>query len=534
MAGDWHSWWPPASPADPGYADLDYAGEAKAAIPRGMRLAPIVCLILLTTLIRLAFAATTGLGVDESYMIAAGRTFAFGYFDHPPVAWWLSHGAAVLFGTEAQVVVRLPFILLFALSQWLVFLMGRRIGGERAGFWAAVALNLSPVFGLTSGTWVLPDGPLNAALLGAAFCLLRALSGAPVAPGRRSSPHPSWHFGWWVAAGLCAGLALLSKYSAVLTIGGAFLYLVTSPAHRRYLLRSGPYVAILIALAVFSPVLIWNASHGWASFAFQGDRALGLQFHPLAPLATLGGEALFVLPWIWLPMMALLVGAFRREAPWQHRLLAWLAVPPIVLFALVSLWSSQRILFHWAAPGYLMLFPLLGQAIAERAGAPWLRRSVNATAGLLLGAMLVIATQIQFDWLGARLAPLLRKDPTAEGLDWRSVRADLASSGLLPPGTIAAAFNWRDAGKFGYALGPGVTMLCLSSDAREFGLAHPPAQEAGQAVLLLTLDSPSRAMAIAAPWFASVDTLPETSIRLRGRVLAPVTVLLGHGLRAPP
>jgi hypothetical protein len=517
-----------------------------------MRLPPIACLILLTTLIRLAFAATTGLGVDESYMIAAGRAFAIGYFDHPPVAWWLSHGAAVLFGTEAPVVVRLPFILLFALSQWLVFLMGRRVGGERAGFWAAVALNLSPVFGLTTGTWVLPDGPLDAALLGAAYCLMRALSGAPIAPDRRPSLLASWssssgrgygsdemdhgavgHFGWWVVAGFCAGLALLSKYSAVLTIGGAFLYLLTSPVHRRHLLRPGPYIAILVALAVFSPVLIWNATHGWASFAFQGDRALGLRFHPLAPLATLGGEALFVLPWIWLPIMALLVGAFRREAPWQHRLLAWLAVPPIVLFALVSLWSSQRILFHWAAPGYLMLYPLLGQAIAKRARAPWLRRTVNVTAGLLLGAMLVIATQIQFDWLGARLAPLLHKDPTAEGLDWRSVRADLASRGLLPPRTIAAAFNWRDAGKFGYALGPDVTMLCLCSDAREFGFGHPPAQDAGQTVLLLTLDAAPRAMALAAPWFASVDTLPETLIRLHGRVLAPVTVLLGHGLRTP-
>jgi 4-amino-4-deoxy-L-arabinose transferase-like glycosyltransferase len=515
-----------------------------------MRLSPIAYLILLTTLIRLAFAATTGLGVDESYMIAAGREFAIGYFDHPPIAWWLSHGVAVLFGTETQVVVRLPFILLFALSQWLVFLMGRRIGGERAGFWGAVALNLSPVFGLTTGTWVLPDGPLDAALLGAAFCLMRALPDVSVAVDRRPSllssgfdPSELGHgaancdeggrVGWWCAAGLCAGLALLSKYSAILTIGGAFLYLLTSPAHRRWLLQPGPYVAALVALAVFSPVLIWNASHGWASFAFQGDRAVGLRFQPFAPFATLGGEALFVLPWIWFPMMVLLVQAFGRDSPWHRRLLAWLAVPPIVLFALISLWSRQRILFHWAAPGYLMLFPLLGQAIAERAGTPWLRRTVNATAALLLGAMLVIATQIQFDWLGDGLAPLLRKDPTAEGLDWRSVRADLASRGLLPAGTIVAALNWRDAGKFGYALGPDVTMLCLSSDAREFGFAHPPAREDGKTVLLLTLDPPPRAVAVAAPWFASVDTLPAASIRLRGRVLAPVTVLLGHGLHAP-
>ena len=55
----------------------------------------------------------------------------------------------------------------------------------------------------------------------------------------------------------------------------------------------------------------------------------------------------------------------------------------------------------------------------------------------------------------------MRTDPTAEGLDWISLRDDLRARGLLPPGTVVAALNWRDAGKIGYALGPDVTMLCL-------------------------------------------------------------------------
>ena len=43
-------------------------------------------LILLTTALRLFFAWAIGLGVDESYMVAAGRTLSLGYFDHPPAA----------------------------------------------------------------------------------------------------------------------------------------------------------------------------------------------------------------------------------------------------------------------------------------------------------------------------------------------------------------------------------------------------------------------------------------------------------------
>lgn len=474
-------------------------------------------------MIRLAFAATTGLGVDESYMVTAGRVLSLGYFDHPPASWWLSWGASHLFGTEAPVVVRLPFILLFALSQALVWRIGCLVADRQAAFWAVVALNVSPVFGVTTGSWVLPDGPLDAALLGAALCLLHAIP----ASGRRA-------LGWWAATGLCAGLALFSKYSAALTICGAFLYLLTSRSHRRWLARPEPYVAAALALAVFSPVLIWNATHGWASFTFQADRAVGLRFRPLMPIQTLAGEALFVLPWLWLPMMVLLVCGFRRDVAWSQRLLVWLAAPPIVMFALVSVWSSQRILYHWAAPGYLMLFPMLGDAIASRLNHTGVRRLLAGSAGLTLAAMAVIATQIQFDWLSGSLAAIVRTDPTAEGLDWISLRVELRARGLLPAGAVIGVFNWRDAGKIAYALGSDTTMLCLSADSRQFGFVDPPRAFAGRDVLLLVPDPAARGIEEATRWFQAVEVLPSSSVRLDGRVLRTVTVLRGHRLLPRP
>src|SRR3954451_10877079 len=98
-----------------------------------MNIPPIVLLVGTTTLIRILFAATTGLGVDESYMVAAGRVLSLGYFDHPPASWWLSWGAAHLFGSEHPVVVRLPFIALFALSTWLMYRLGAAVADARAG-----------------------------------------------------------------------------------------------------------------------------------------------------------------------------------------------------------------------------------------------------------------------------------------------------------------------------------------------------------------------------------------------------------------
>src|ERR1700759_5677024 len=81
----------------------------------------VLLLILGAAALRLAFGAALGLGVDESYMVSAGRVLSLGYYDHPPASWWLAWAAAHLLGTEAAWAVRLPFVLLFALSPLLMW-----------------------------------------------------------------------------------------------------------------------------------------------------------------------------------------------------------------------------------------------------------------------------------------------------------------------------------------------------------------------------------------------------------------------------
>ncbi len=454
-------------------------------------------------------------------MVASGRVLSLGYYDHPPASWWLSWGAAHLFGSEAPIVVRLPFIALFALSTWLMYRLGAAITDAQAGLWAAVLLNLSPVFGVTTGTWVLPDGPLDCALLGAALCLVHALERGALA--------------WWLGAGICAGLALLSKYSAVLTVAGAVLYLLSSPRHRHWLATSKPWLAALVALLMFVPVLASNAAHGWASFSFQAGRAAGTHLRLLAPLVTLAGEALFVLPWLWLPMMAAFMVALRRgPTEWRSWLLCCLAAPPIVVFAAVSAWSSQRVLFHWAAPGYLMLFPLLGDAVARRLNQPAVWRLLAGTATFVILGMAVVATQVRFDWMHPAIAAVMRNDPDADAVDWGSLRDELAARGMLRPGTIVGVPDWRDAGKIAYALGPEVTTLGLSRDARQFGLAWSPVRFIGADVLILAPEHGERAAAELAPVFDSIERLPDASIRHAGRTLQTVAVFQARRLRGWP
>ncbi|HEY0418485.1 MAG TPA: glycosyltransferase family 39 protein, partial [Acetobacteraceae bacterium] len=366
-----------------------------------------------TAAIRLILGAMLGLGIDESYMVAAGRDLRLGYFDHPPISWWLSSGIAHLTGSEAALVVRLPFIALFAASTWLMARLGSRLFSREAGFWAAVAFNLAPVFTVSTGGWVLPDGPMVCALLAMALCLVHAME------------HGGWR--WWIGAGTAAGLALLSKYSAGLVLAGGFAYLLTQPGHRRWLRRPQPWAAAGLALLMFSPVLLWNATHGWASFAFQGGRAAAARFQPWGPLAALGGQALFLLPWLWAPMMLALAGALRRgPRHWRFWLLACLALGPILLFTLVALWS-RNVLFHWAAPGYLFLFPLLGRmAAAWRIAHPLaLRRVLAGTAALLVGGLALVAVEVRWNLLP------LRGDPALQAVDWTPLRAELARRGLL-------------------------------------------------------------------------------------------------------
>jgi hypothetical protein len=255
----------------------------------------------------------------------------------------------------------------------------------------------------------------------------------------------------------------------------------------------------------------------------------------LAPLATLAGEALFVLPWIWLPMMAVFIAAVRRgPREWRPWLLCCLAAPPIVGFAAIAAWSNQRVLFHWAAPGYLMLFPLLGAAVASRLDRPAVRRVLFGTAAFVVLTVAVVASHVRWDWLQPVIALLARRDPTIEAIDWISVRDDLVARNLLRAGTLIAVPNWRDAGKLAYALGPDVTTLCLNRDCREFSLANPPARSVGKDLLILAPDHPEQVPVTLGGAFTSLARLPDSAIRHAGRTLQPVAVFDARQLLAWP
>jgi 4-amino-4-deoxy-L-arabinose transferase-like glycosyltransferase len=483
---------------------------------------PAFWVVLAALAFRLVFAGFTGMGIDESYMVAATNHFSASYFDHPPVSWWLELAARRLTGSWAPIVPRLPFVAISAGSSWLLYRLTDRLYGGRAAYWAVVAYSISPVFSLAFGCWVLPDGPLDAALLAAAYALTRAL-GIPSQPAPR----------WWLAAGFCAGLALLSKYSAALPLAGAFLVLLTDPVSRRHLRTWHPWAAGALAIAMFCPVIWWNFVHHWQSFSYQSGRAAGLRLRPFAPFSIWAGEALFLLPWLWLPMILLLAAALRR-GPAERRgwLLAWLAVIPIMLFSVVGIWSATKILYHWATPGFLLLLPMLGDWAAN-----WRWRRTRdtvavASATLLAWSCLFITAEQNFAFipnLDLMFPP--GKSPLLQAVDWDALRPEILSRNVAAVATL----RWYDAGKIGFSLRGALPVTVFGPQPHQFGISVPPGSLVGKDILLVAMPGDVSAItAQYAPYFRALLPAPALTVTFHGAVLLVIPVLLGKDLLSAP
>ncbi len=173
------------------------------------------------------------------------------------VAWQIWLGTA-LFGQSAFA-VRIGALCCGAVTSFFAYRLTRNLFGEESALRAVLLAQILPFFFL-SAFLMTPDAPLTAAWAASLYFLERAL-----VAGRRD--------GWW-RAGVALGLGALSKYSIGLLAAVALLFMTRDSDARRWWRRWEPYGAALLTLAIFSPVIIWNAQHEWASFAFQTSRRL--------------------------------------------------------------------------------------------------------------------------------------------------------------------------------------------------------------------------------------------------------------------
>ena len=223
---------------------------------------------------RLLFAFSIGLGIDESYTVAISRRLSLSYFDHPPLHLWIARLAAFALGEK--VAVRVVFVCLFFATGWIYYRFASRLFGSRSALIAIFALNVTPFFFASAGGWIVPDGPLLFGLAVAAWAASRQFFPQPVEEAS------AWRF--WPIVGLGLGLAGLSKYSAILTATGLVTFMLLSPEQRHWLKHPALYISAILACVMITPVVLWNAQHGWLSFEFQGDRGVPSgQLRPSGP-----------------------------------------------------------------------------------------------------------------------------------------------------------------------------------------------------------------------------------------------------------
>jgi hypothetical protein len=214
-----------------------------------------------------------------------------------------------------------------------------------------------------------------------------------------------------------------------------------------------------------------------------------------------------------------------------------LAIGPILCFTAVALMGA-RVLPHWAAPGYLMLFPLLGVELArrvensDRVAQGWL----IMTAGSLAIVLALVILMSQFPWPtivgpGGKVVP----NPFLESLDWKDLKTEIATRGLAnKPNLIVVATRWHEAGKIDYALGGRLPVLCLCRDPRGYGVLTQPRAHLGETALIIGRNLPPERIATTyGAYFASIEQMRPVAIGHAGQPAFELSVYMGHGLRAP-
>jgi 4-amino-4-deoxy-L-arabinose transferase-like glycosyltransferase len=370
--------------------------------------------VIALVLLRLVGAAWTPITFDEAYYWIWAKNLAFGYYDHPPgVALVIRLGTMIAGDTELG--VRLISILL-ALPMSYAFFRTTEIlfGGTRVAANATILLNVTLMAAV--GTLIVtPDAPLLVASSFVLFSLAKMLES-----GRGA---------WWLAVGAAVGLALLSKYTALFFGPAIAIWLISVPKLRRWFFSPWLYLGGLAALAVFSPVIYWNADHHWVSFIKQLGRSQIDHFRLSFIAELIPTQIAFATPLVFILGAMGLSALIRREGgAMASRALISAMFWVITLY---FLWHSlhARVEANWFAPVY----PAFAIAAAVAADVTqWDRfqqRLANfclrwaSPVGILMFAALLV--QANTGWLSG-----FRRDATVRsiGVGWVPLAAEIEAT----------------------------------------------------------------------------------------------------------
>lgn len=455
--------------------------------------------VMALVVLRLVAAAWTPLTFDEAYYWIWSKHLAFGYYDHPPgVALVIRLGTMIAGDTELG--VRLISILLALPMSFAVFRTAEILFGRRVAANATILLNVTLMAAV--GTLIVtPDSPLLVTSSFVLFFLAKVLES-----GRGA---------WWLAVGVATGLALASKYTAMFFGPAIVIWLISVPKLRRWFASPWLYLGGLTALAVFSPVILWNADHHWVSFIKQLGRSEVIQFKPAFIGELIPTQIAFATPFVFvLGAMGLYALSRRDGGALASRALVNAMFWTITLY---FLWHSlhARVEANWFAPVYP---PLAIAAAAAVDVTLWGRRSQRVVNFCLRWASPVGIVMFACLILQANTGILtgFRRDATVRsvGVGWRTLAANIEATRARVGASCVLAPDYGTASWLTFYLPKGTCVIQPTQRIRWVNMDEPdPAKLSGK--LLWVDEVRASIQPYVAQTFAKVGRVGEFK-RMRG------------------
>lgn|GEM_PF-793487 len=324
--------------------------------------------LIVLTIFKLWLARFLPLLGDEAYYALWARHLDLSFVDHPPMIAWINW-AINLFAGYNDFGIRLTAVLLVLLSTYLIYLIGKEAFSHKIGLASALLFNLIPTY-LAGGLFLTPEQPLIIFWLLSTYACVKLFK------------HEDKRY--WYLLGLTIGLGLLSKYPMILFLPGVLLFLLLSKNNRLWFRRQEPYLAALLAVLIFSPVLIWNYQHGFPALTFHGARLSSphyidnvltffvLQFLMYSPPLFLFSISVF-LCFFWKE---------RQQYDEMSLLLVSLSFPAFLVFLLVSPYT--QIGGHWTSMVYLGMLIVFCAKLFALTPTPWKTTRFWINLGLII------------------------------------------------------------------------------------------------------------------------------------------------------
>jgi Dolichyl-phosphate-mannose-protein mannosyltransferase len=196
--------------------------------------------------------ASYGIFRDELYYLSCASRPDIGYVDQPPLSIYILGISKLLFGDSLFAIRILPAIA-GALTVFVTGLIVKKMGGGKLALTiTSLAVIFAPIY-LAMNT-VYSMNSIDILLWAVTLFLITLIINEN-------------NLSVWILLGVVLGLGLMNKISFLWLCSGFFVGLLVTDK-RKLLLTKKPWITAGIAFIIFSPYVIWNATHDWAHIEF--------------------------------------------------------------------------------------------------------------------------------------------------------------------------------------------------------------------------------------------------------------------------